>query len=227
MFKLCSVLFLLSPLFAGSALAALTYDVISATTSDGSPLTAVTPGATITIDILMTTSDFALGLAGSVNDYDGTVVALNTGASFIADRLFVNVCYTPDPTSCFGGLTNGITTFSETFNSVAGGLEAEFFSVVGLTAALGQGDLDPGVSGLQDGGPQMQIVFDVIGAAGSSTTIDIGTFGLYQDAYNGTVDSISNNTSVTVTVPEPAAIATSLAAFTSVFGVIAIRRRML
>jgi len=188
---------------APSAFAALTYTT-STTTSDGSPLTAVTPGAQITIDITMRTSDFALGLAGSVNDYDGTVVALNTGASSIADRLFVSVCYTADPASCFNGLTNGITTFSESFNSVAGGLEAEFFSVVGLTVALGQGDQDTGVSGVQDGGPQMQIVFDAIGAAGSSTTIDIGTFDLYQDAYSGTVDSISNNTSVTITiVPEP------------------------
>ena len=59
---------------ASMASAAVTWTV-DATTSDGSPLANVTVGATITLDITARTDDFALGVAGSVNNYDNTVVA--------------------------------------------------------------------------------------------------------------------------------------------------------
>ena len=217
-----AMLVISNPAFAG------VFYTASATTSDSSPLTAVTPGAQISIEITMLTDDFAFGNAGSVNNYDNSIVQLDTAASFIGtagQNIFAGVCYAPG--ACFNGLPNGKD--NSNFAEVTGtgpGVEAEFFSGVSLIAAQGDGSLDQGED-LVSGGPQFKIVFNAIGAAGSSTTINIGTYLEYQDAYSGSVDGNENNTSVTITVPEPTAIATSLAAFTSVFGVIAIRRRML
>ena len=58
-----------------------------------------------------------------------------------------------------------------------------------------------------------------------ATTIDIGAFADYSDTYGGG-DNGMNPASVTITVvPEPGAVAASLAAIGSVFGVAAVRRR--
>ena len=183
------------------ALAGVTY-TISATTSDASPLTAVSPGAQIIIDITVRTDDFASGVAGSVNNYDNSVVALDAGSSTIAGTIFNAFCF--PAAGCFNGLTNqigGAIVFQE--NAVGPGVEAEFLAALGLSPAQGNGSIDEGLGGVS-GAPQFQIVFDAIGAAGSSTTLDIGTFAAYLDGYTGTVDSNATNTSLTVTiVPEP------------------------
>jgi len=189
---------------APSAFAGVVYTA-SATTSDSSPLTAVTPGAQISIEITMLTDDFAFGNAGSVNNYDNSIVQLDTAASFIGavgQNIFAGVCYAPG--ACFNGLPNGKD--NSNFAEVTGtgpGVEAEFFSGVSLIAAQGNGSLDQGED-LVSGGPQFKIVFNAIGAAGSSTTINIGTYLNYQDAYSGSIDGNVTNTSVSVTiVPEP------------------------
>ena len=186
---------------APAAFAGVIYTA-SATTSDASPLTAVTPGAQIIIDITVRTDDFASGVAGSVNNYDNSVVALDAGASTIASTIFNAFCF--PAAGCFNGLSNqigGAITFQE--NAVGPGVEAEFLAALGLSPAQGNGSIDEGLGGVS-GAPQFQIVFDAIGAPGSSTTLNIGTFAEYLDGYTGTVDSNATNTSVTVTiVPEP------------------------
>jgi hypothetical protein len=184
---------------APAAFAAVSYSV-NASTSDASPLSNVTIGAQIILDIQVSTDDFALAVAGSVNNYDNSVVGLNTGASIISSTVFNQVCI--PSAGCFNGLTNqvgGAIAFAE--NAVGPGVEAEFLAALGLAAAGGNGALDPAVGA---GVGQFQIVFDAIGAPGASTTLNIGTFAEYLDGYTGTVDSLANNTSVTVTiVPEP------------------------
>ena len=214
---------------ANPALAAVTYTA-SATTSDGSPLTAVAPGAQVIIDITVRTDDFASAAGGSVNNYDNSVVALNAGASTIAGTIFNSICVAPG--TCFGGLINqsgSAIPFEET-TVVAVGVESQFLNALGLAPATGNGSVDEGAVGGVAGDPQFQVVFDVIGVAGTTTTFNIGTYFAYQDGYTGTDGlnpGVSTNDQVTITVPEPAAVATSLAAMSSVFGVIAIRRRML
>ena len=210
-----------SPAFAG-----VIYTV-DATTSDGSPLSAVTAGAKITLDITVRTDDFGIGLEGSVNNYDNSVVALDQVGSAISASFFNSACYGAN--ACFYGLTNLVGP-SVAFQETLSGPNQEVAFLAGLSTtggAAGDGSLDQDPFGNGSGAAQFQIVFDVIGADGESTVLDIGTFLAFGDLYTGTVDAISTNTSVSITVPEPAAIATSLAAVSSVFGVVAIRRRML
>ena len=215
---------------APMAFAGPTY-TYSASTSDSSPLSAVTVGASIIIDITLTTDDAGYGIAGALTNYDNTIVGLDAAGSTLAANIWNQVCI-PGPT-CFGGIANQVgssITFQENNTGPGGVAEAEFFGGLSVTPAGGTGSQDPGLSGVADGGPQFQIVFDVIGDPSSSTTFDIGTFGptdVYTDsAFTGNNASVTNAT-VTITVPEPTAVATSLAAVSSVFGVIAIRRRLL
>jgi len=188
---------------APAAFAGVIYTA-SATTSDGSPLTAVTQNAQIIIDITVRTDDNAFSVAGSVNNYDNSVVGLNAGASTIASTVFNQFCF--PASGCFNGLANQVgstITFQE--NAVGPGVEAEFLAALGLSAAGGNGSIDEGLGGV-GGAPQFQIVFDAIGAAGSSTTLNIGTFAAFLDGYTGTVDSNATNTSVSITIapiPEP------------------------
>jgi len=187
---------------APAAFAGVIYTA-TAVTSDSSPLNAVTPGAQIIIDITVRTDDFALGLEGSVNNYDNSVVALDAVGSSISASFFNSVCYGAN--ACFYGLTNLVGT-SITFQETASGPNQEVAFMVGLgtSAAQGDGSLDQAPDGSGSGAPQFQIVFDAIGAPGSSTTMDIGTFLPFGDLYTGTVDSNSTNTAVSITiVPEP------------------------
>jgi len=206
---------------ASLASAAVTWTV-DASTSDGSPLTAVTPGAQIILDITARTDDFDFGLAGSVNDYDNTIVGLDAASSLLRPNVFVAFC--SDPNTCFGGLDNqvgGAITFQE--RAVGPGVEAEFLAALGLSAAGGQGSLDPGIVTGVTGDPQFRVIYTAL--AEGTTTLQIGTYAEYQDGYVGTVDELANNTTVTITVPEAGALTSSLAALGSVFGVVAIRRR--
>lgn len=185
---------------APAAFAGVIYSA-SASTDDSSPLSALNVGTIVTIDITVSTDDFALGVAGSVNNYDNSVVGLDAGNSIIAGSVFDTVCI--PAIGCFGGLVNqvgGAITFAET--AVGPGVEAEFLAALSLVAAGGTGAGDPGLSGVADGGAQFRVVFEAL--APGSTTLNIGTFGAYLDGYTGTADSNASNTSLAVTViPEP------------------------
>lgn len=181
---------------APEALAAVTWSV-TASTSFGAPLDAVAPGDQIFLDIGVVTSDRALAIAGSVNDYDDSILAFAGGT--VAPNVFNAICLAA-PTGCLGGLTNQIgsaITLAE--RAVGPGVEVEFLAALGLAPAGGDGSLDEPF-------PQFQLVFDVIGPG--STTLRVGTFAEYLDGYVGTEDSISNNVSVSVftgspVIPEP------------------------
>ena len=208
--------------FAASMASAAVTWTVNATTSNGSPLTEVTLGAQIILDITASTDDFAFAVAGSVNNYDNTIVGLDTGSSLISPSIFNQVCV--PGSGCFGGLTNqvgGAITFQE--RAVGPGVEAEFFAGVNTSPAGGQGGTDPGIATGVTGDAQFQIVYDAL--AMGTTELQIGTYAAYLDGYTGTVDMIANNTTVTVTVPEAGAMASSLAALGSVFAVVGIRRR--
>ena len=179
---------------AGSAFAAATWSA-TATTSDGSPLSAITPGAQITLTIgLTTTGAEALGISGSVNNYDGGVVAPAAAGHVLAPNALNQVCLAA--VGCFGGLANLEPGLRVESGVEGAGNEATFFSALSVTAAGGTGALD-------DPFPQFQVVFDAVGAG--STVLRVGTYGDYADAYtSATGDNVSNNVEIPVTVvPEP------------------------
>jgi len=73
-------------------------------------------------------------------------------------------------------------------------------------------------------GPEVfTITFDALQAG--TVDLDIGAIDAFGDAYVSTGGTTTPFSSVTVTVPEPGAIAGSLAALGSVLGVVTVRRR--
>ena len=185
-------------LFAGSAQAAATWTV-SASTSDGSPLSAVTPGVQIVLDIGLTTSapGELLGISGSISGYDPDIIRPAATGHTIASSVLNQVCF--PSAGCFGGVAN-LESGLRVESGVEGpGEEATFLSVLSVTPAAGDGTIDQPF-------PQFQIVFDFIGfpPGGGNTVLNIGTFAEYADAYTGVSDSVVNNTSIAITlIPEP------------------------
>ena len=205
---------LLSLLVASTAFASSTWTV-TATTGDGSPLNAVTPGTTLTLEVKLETSAAGemIATAGSVNDYDTSVVSADYVASSTPSELLFAVII--PSVGSFTGVTNLESAVNDT--SIQGpGQEDTFLSVLGFGGAGGDGTLES---------PQFTIVYNVIGGAGTSTVLRVGTFADYADAYSGATDNIVNNAQVAITVPEPTSVAASLAGLASVFGVVAVRRR--
>jgi len=73
-------------------------------------------------------------------------------------------------------------------------------------------------------GPEVfTVTFDALAAG--TVNLNVGAISAFGDAYVSTGGTTTPFTPVTITVPEPGAIAASLAALGSVFGVVTIRRR--
>ncbi len=196
---------------ASTAFASATWSVSA--TASGGDLNAMVVGDTLTLDIKLETSAAAemIAIAGSVNNYDTGVVSVNAGASTVATELLFGTIL--PSIGSFNGISNLESGVSDT--SVQGpGQEDTFLSVLGTSGAGGDGTAESA---------QFQIVYDVI--ADGTTTLRIGTFADYADAFSGASDNVVNNTEVTITVPEPTSVAASLAGLASVFGVVAVRRR--
>ena len=175
---------------ASTAFASATWSVSA--TASGGDLNAMVVGDTLTLDIKLETSAAAemIAIAGSVNNYDTGVVSVNAGASTVAaDLLFETIL---PSIGSFNGISNLESGVSDT--SVQGpGQEDTFLSVLGTSGAGGDGTAESA---------QFQIVYDVIGDG--TTTLRIGTFADYADAFAGASDNVVNNTSVAITVvPEP------------------------
>ena len=175
---------------ASTAFASATWSVSA--TASGGDLNAMVVGDTLTLDIKLETSAAAemIAIAGSVNNYDTGVVSVNAGASTVATELLFGVII--PGTGSFNGISNLESGVSDTSNQ-GPGQEDTFLSVLGTSGEGGDGTAEAA---------QFQIVYNVIGAG--STTLSIGTFAAYADAYSGASDNVVNNTSVAITVvPEP------------------------
>lgn len=175
---------------ASTAFASATWTVTA--TASGGDLNAMASGDTLTLDIKLETSAAAqmIAIAGSVNNYDTSVVSVDAVASTVAANLLFAIII---PTvGSFNGITNLESGVADT--SVQGpGQEDTFLSVLGTSGAGGDGTAESA---------QFQIVYNVIGAG--TTTLRIGTFADYADAFSGASDNVVNNTAVTITVvPEP------------------------
>lgn len=196
---------------ASTAFASATWTVSA--TASGGDLNAMAVNDTLTLDIKLVTSAPAemIAIAGSVNNYDTSVVSVDAVASTVAANLLF--AFIIPGTGSFNGITNLESGVADT--SVQGpGQEDTFLSALSTSGSGGDGTAED---------PQFTIVYNVIG--NGTTTLRVGTFADYADAYSGATDSIVNNTEVTITVPEPTSVAASLAGLASVFGVVAVRRR--
>ncbi|MEM9177212.1 MAG: hypothetical protein AAGC67_18515 [Myxococcota bacterium] len=165
-----------------------------------------TPGSTVTIDIVVSTSPgpeaLALGLRAA--DYDPLILTQGT-ATVVPSSIF-----NFSPTVMFGGLSNVASGVEEPPGGVRPGTSINLFQGVSTTPAAGAGP------------DSFQIQF-VAGDEGT-TTINIGALSTYADAYGGG-DGVANNISIDVTVPEPASMLSAVAALGAVVGVVGVRRR--
>ena len=177
---------LLSLLAASTAFASATWTVTA--TASGGDLNAMAVGDTLTLDIKLETSAALelIAIAGSVNNYDASVVSVASGASAVASQLLFEIII---PTvGSFNGITNLESGVSDT--SVQGpGQEDTFLSVLGTAGAGGDGTAEAA---------QFQIVYEVIGAG--TTTLRVGTFADYADAFSGASDNVVNNTAVSIAI---------------------------
>jgi hypothetical protein len=209
--------------FAASVAGAATTFSASTSTS-GASLSALQVGDTVTIDVTLSsdgTGVFGLGVSAI-----GYSPALSFTSGQAAGSVLNQVCIAPS--TCFGGLDNTESSIAETTSNVPGLPEVQLFSGISVSGSSQTGALDQDYTGgLGTTGPQFQIVFTA--ANEGSTTISLGANVAYGDnvvAAGGALANDANtNAEITLTVPEPATMASSLAALGSVLGVVAIRRR--
>jgi hypothetical protein len=202
----------LASLFAAStSFASSTWTVVA--TASGGDLNAMAIGDTLTLEVKLETSapGEMIATAGSVNNYDTSVVSVDAAASTIAAQLLFGTII--PSVGSFNGITNLESGVRDTSNE-GPGQEDTFLSALSTSGSGGDGTAEAA---------QFTIVYNVIG--NGTTTLRVGTFADYADAYSGASDNIVNNTEVTITVPEPTSVAASLAGLASVFGVVAVRRR--
>jgi len=186
-----------------TASSAAVFYSVDASTSDGSALLAMPIGSKLILDITVRTDDRALAVAGSVNNYDTTILRWSRVPRGISQDIFNQSCVPAG--GCMGGLRNQVSgSIAMSEHMIAGaGVEIEFLVALGLTPAGGNGEMDPGIITGVPGDPQYRLAFDVLGVG--STTLNIGSYETYNDGYMGTVDNIAHNTSITIrAIPEPA-----------------------
>ena len=211
-------------LVASAATAALT--VSASSTSD---LSNIAIGEEFTINISISTSGNeaqSLGLRAANYNPDTSEFVVQSGEQvenpdfdpsapvviqFVSATVPASI-FNFSPSVPFGGLSNSASGVEEIpATGIRAGISVNLFQGVSVSAAAGAGPeaFDVTFTGLEEG----------------TTTIDIGAFADYSDTYGGG-DNGMNPASVTITVvPEPGAVAASLAAIGSVFGVAAVRRR--
>jgi hypothetical protein len=213
---------LLASLILFTAQAALADATFTATaTSNGGPLTALSVGDVVTIDVTIRSDADVFGLGVSAVGYDTAVATFTSGS--LPTSVLNTVCVAPG--TCFGGLPNTTASAFETTANSPGLPEVQLFNGVSTVAVSGAGEIDEGVITGVAGDAQFQIVFTAAGDG--TTTITLGANTEYGDDVVGTGGVVlgTTNVDVVLTVPEPATMASSLAALGSVLGVVAIRRR--
>ena len=190
--------------------------------------------ATITVNVSETfTVDIALDNAAETSNVGvrGTITGLNAAGAVVtggvaAQHFFVGFC---SPTNCFAGIDTNDNDFYDSSDlsgaSISNGYmegddEVVIISALSLNATTSDGTIDPGLDGPLDT-PSARDVTIMISAATPGTHVLTvgGTFG------SGGNQPITNTATITVNVPEPGAIALSMAALGTVFAVAGVRRR--
>jgi hypothetical protein len=188
---------------ASAASAQITWSV-NAFTSDGSALSAVTPGATITLDITLRNSGSVNGIGGAAFGYETGVVSLGAGSLLSAHVL---AGFATGPGTGFGGLDNLVASAVQTSGPAPLRGEVQFMNGLSLstTGIALTGTADIGIAAPNAvGGAQFRLVMNAVGAG--TTTVTVGTSEAYGDAIvlPGGAFGTSDNAAVNITViPEP------------------------
>lgn len=204
---------------SSTASAQAVFEIINV--SGGDPA-ALSVGEEVTLQITFTNPDgiSIFGVGGSVSEFDEAVVEFASGQA--APNYLNAICPTPD--GCFGGLTN-LAAGDLELSSIPGfGNRVQIALSAGLMGVANTGDMDPGLD-LVVGSSQFDVTFVAVGEG--TTTLQVGT-SFQGDAIilEGGVEEEATGDSLTITVPEPGAIAASMAALGSVLGLAGIRRRI-
>ena len=235
--KLLGVLGVACLFLSAGAANAVTLAILG--TSGGSP-TGLGVGETITIDVVATLDpgEEVNAIGVSTYDWSNAVVGFTSGQA-VNELFFQTPPANPDPNAPIcttypflcqpsDPITNsrGGTLFEGTASpgtGFGGVPEVEMIAAISLTNTfVAQAFADPGLDG-GSGTAQFQLVFTGVGVG--TTTLLIG-FGGDLDGVTGGPSTVPNtNTSLTITVPEPGALAVSFAALSSVAGLGFIRRR--
>ena len=189
-------------LITSAATAALTVAASTAVTPTAVPL-----GTTFTIDITVSTSgNEALALGLRAADYDPAI--LGSGTATIVPTSIFNF----SPQVPVGGLANTTTGGEQPpLEGVRADWSINLFQGVATSPAAGAGP------------DTFQVQFTA--ATEGTTTVNFGAFAAYSDTYTGG-DNMQTTDSITFTVvPEPASVASALAALGTVAGVVTVRRR--
>ncbi len=209
-------------MFFASSIASATAVVTLLGTTGGNP-DALGMGETITLQVTLTNPelDGINGLGLSIHGYNEAVVDFTSGEA--VDSYLNAICVAPG--TCFGGLANiaagplAESAIGANGNRVQIALSAGLDTVTGLSPSIDQG-LDE-----VTGSSQFDIVFT--GVAPGTTTLIIGT-GYQGDGIilAGGANVPATSPTLTITVPEPGAVAASAAALGSVLALAGIRRRI-
>jgi len=196
--------------FAASAEITWTVDA----TASGGDINNMTPGDTVTIDVTLRSDGVTIfGVGGAAYGYDLGAIAIAPGGLTSSSAL--NQVCVPSA-GCFGGLESSQEIAQD------GPTEIQFFNAVSTTGSTFTGEIDEGVVTGVSGDPQFHLVFTV----NETTSINIGDGGEGDGALGtGGLPLMSNNAVVNVTIPEPGAVVSSLAALGTAFAVVGFRRR--
>jgi hypothetical protein len=214
--KLLSFAVLLAVLVAPTA-GAIEISAIGATT------VTVEPGEAFSFELAIDNASLTstVGIEVTLSGMLAAGAVLTSGQSAVAN--FVQVC---TPSACFGGLNTIDNTFYNPNDLGASGaytpgddsaLVANTISTSGATAQSGEGD--PGLLGAINEPSALDVVMNM--TATTSSVFEVT--GKYSDSVD--VLPIEGSVMFTVNVPEPSAIASSLAGLGAVFAVAGLRRR--
>ena len=192
----------------------------------GSTNISVDPGGSFTLDIALTNTSLTAnnGVVGTITGLIGSNGTLTVTSGVSAAFHFVGFC---SPTACFAGInSNPNAFFDDTDLSMSGAYtpgddSVVIISALALTDTSLDGALDPGL----DGGitvPSDRDVTITLLAPETAGVYSLVVGGRYSQAGN---QEIVNTATVTVNVPEPSAIAASVASLGTVFAMVGIRRR--
>jgi hypothetical protein len=202
-------------LAASAASAATVFNVTADRSTDN-----LNPGDTVTLSIRLTNGVGVFGLGASAYGYNEQVIDFTTGSTVAS----INHAVAIPAVGAFSGLTNTLTNPLSETSIGASGNRVLIFNGVGLTATNTNAS-DPGLDNVVGGGDaQVSLVFAAI--ANGTTQIRIGTgYNGDGEVLAGGVTTQDDNTTINITVPEPASLAAGMMAMASVAGVIALRRR--
>ena len=204
---------------AGAANAGVTFTV---TGTSGANPAGMAIGEFMTVDVRISSDGepAIFGLGASAYGYDTNFLSFDSGDAVVS---YLHDTCIPAPTNvCFNGLDNveGGALTAEADGRIQIGNSAS------LTGRVGTGDLDPGLDGAVGGDDaQFRLVFEAI--AEGTSTLTVGTGANQGDVIvlaGGVTEQATNDTLV-ITVPEPGAVVSGLAALGSVLAVVGIRRK--